>query len=72
MRYIDSILQAVEDHPYLSPVEKVVLRNRIDVKPTSDELNKAKLSIEGNGGAPAWDKRTPITPIPKTNEGEHQ
>lgn len=45
MRDIDRIIEAVREHPYISPVHKQVLINRIEPNPTHEEIERAKQQI---------------------------
>ncbi len=46
MRYIDDIIKAVNDHPHLSPIEKWVINNRIERRPTPSEFAQAREAID--------------------------
>lgn len=45
MRWIDDIIKAVREHPHISPVHKQVLINRIEPKPTAEEIERARLEV---------------------------
>jgi len=45
-RWIDDIVQAVKDHPYISETHKRVLINRIEKPPTREELDQATKSLD--------------------------
>jgi hypothetical protein len=49
-KWIDDIIKAVEDHPYISPVHKILLIARIEQNPTKAEIDTAAKRYETERG----------------------
>jgi hypothetical protein len=49
VRDIDEIIAAVNRHPYISPIHKRVLVNRIEPNPTHEEIERARRELAEEG-----------------------
>jgi hypothetical protein len=46
MRDVDDILDFIENHNRLSPVEKAILRARVNRRPTEEEIQTAVSALD--------------------------